>query len=290
MSNADIANHPVNPSKYSPQELKSFVDGVIAASSLMRREYETLAIDCAKSHRNFGFPHYIVSLHGCLPLFDILNIVDAMVDTDKAVYFPGSSRIKDSREVLRRCFENFLREKDEETGDVTPLFSLDEVVGGHSVERLIRSYETGVRRLASHRLRGSERRMSDVDEWVYDLKQKFPLRVFGLRDMRNPNRKMSWEYLKRVEDGEIFEIPVKKIITMDDPDYESVRFAHPVSKGWQASEGFFPRIEEVTRTRVYENFLKDVARYMGADPDRINLERSRLISDCEKYSRKPEHH
>ncbi len=282
----DSIKHERTEEKYTSEELESFVKGIIGASSFMRQSYEQMSMDCFNKGTEIGSPYYIISLHGCLPLFDILTMVDPSVDTDRAIYFPGSSRVQDSRDVLRRCFENFLLEKEEETGELTPLFSLDEVVGGHSVERLIKSYESALRRVARHKLEGRERRRGDIEEDVYDLKQLFPLKIFGLRDLRK-NRKMSLEYQKRVDERQIIEVPVKRIITMDDPDYEIVTFDHPKSNGWRANEGFYPRVLETRRTSLYESLLKDIARYVGADPERISLERSRIISDCEKYSRKP---
>lgn len=277
------------PEKYSREELESFVNGVIRASSHMKEVYEKIGVDSVRNQKEFGFPYYIVSLHGCLPLFDILTIVDASVDTDRAVYLPGSSKIQNSRDVLRNCFENFLREKEDETAAVTPLLSLDEVVGGHSVERLFKSYETALRRVARHHLEGSERRKGDIEEVAHDLREQFPLRVMGIRDMRCQGRKLSNEYLQRVEESLIIEVPVKKIITMDDPDYQVVEFDHPRSSGWTPALGYFPSVSESRRTRVYEELLKDIARYVGADPDRINLERARISSDCAKYARKPLH-
>jgi len=133
-----------NVEKYSREELESFVDGILDASRTMKRVYEDIAVKTVKYGEEIESPFYLVNLHGSLPLFDILSIVDPSVDVDRAIYFPGSSRIQRSRDVLRYCFENFFWEKQDETNARTPVFSLDEVVGGHSVERVINSYNSAI--------------------------------------------------------------------------------------------------------------------------------------------------
>lgn len=260
--------------KYSRDELESFVEG-------MRK----VSVDLREINPAF----YIVSLNGGLPLFDVLTIVDPSVDTSKAVYFPGSSRIKNSEEVLTRCFENFFLEQ-QDRGDaehVRSLASLDEVVGGHSVGRLFNCYQGASRRVARYNLNSTENevRKGAVDEEAYDLRKQFPLKVFGVRDMRDQDRRMREEYKKRVKTKEISEYPIYKIITMDDPDYETVKFAHPQSSGF-AGVGYYPKVQEIVRTALYDELLRDIAGYMGANPDEIHLSRSRVISDCEKYAKK----
>jgi len=256
--------------KYTREELESFVEGIRGAAVKIRE-------------LNPGY--HIVSLNGGLALFDVLGIVDIDVDSDRAFYFPGSSRIQNSKEVLTRCFENFFLEKQDEVNERCALASLDEVVGGHSVERVVNSYNAASKRVARFNLRGTERRKGDVEDEAYTLRENFPLTIFGIKDMRNTGRRMSREYSSRVDSGDILEFPVKKIITMDDIDYEIVRFAHPESSGF-SGQGYYPRVKEITRTSEYNALLRDVAGYVGADPDKIHLDRARIISDCDKYSRK----
>lgn len=258
--------------KYTRDELIDFVDGIRRA---------------AADIRILNPSYYVVSLNGGLPLFDISTIVDSSIDTRNAVYFPGSSRIKDCEEVLTRCFENFFLEQQDRGDAENPrnLVSLDEVVGGHSVGRLFNCYQSASRIIAKHNLYGNEARKGAIDEEAYDLRTQFPLKVFGIRDMRKEIR-MRNEYKRRVQDGEIKEYKVPKIITMDDPDYQTVEFAHPRSSGF-SGVGYYPKVEKTVRTAFYDELLRDVAGYIGTDPNDIHLDRSRIISDCEKYSRKP---
>ena len=92
--------------KYSREDLESFVNGIISASKSMRYIHSR----SQKTLQEIDNPYYVVNLHGSLPLFDVLTIVDQDIDVDRAVYFPGSSRIQNSSDILRYCFENFLWE------------------------------------------------------------------------------------------------------------------------------------------------------------------------------------
>jgi hypothetical protein len=277
--------------KYTREELVSFVNGIITASASMRGLMSVIsnnAVECQKSTES---PYYIVNLHGSLPLFDILCIADPSVDVDRAVYFPGSSRIQNSREVLRKCFYNFLIEKQDETSSITPLFSIDEIVGGHSVERVINAYNSALNGVARKNLEGTERRAADIQEVAYDLKHQFPLHIFGVKDTRNLGRKMNQRYLHFSSETNsnrmVFEFPVKKIITMDDPDYETLEFSHPTSSGWTPDNGYYPKIEALFFKRAYMDLLHDVARLIGSDPEMVNPSRARVITHCERYSRNP---
>lgn len=264
--------------KYTQEELESFVDGIRRA---------------AVKIRELDPGYYVVSLNGGLALFDILNIIDVDVDPNRAVYFPGSSRIKRSRDVLRNCFENFFLEKQDETNEWCSLVSLDEVVGGHSVERVINAYNAASRRVARfHNLRGAERRREDIDAIAYELRELFPLTILGIRDMRKTRRRLNQRYL-RLSDPEnenrmIFEFPVKRIITMDDPDYDTVKFAHPKSSGWSGRD-YYPKVEWTGEKTLYRDLLRDVARYVGVDPETVDPIRARVDTDCEKYSKKPKY-
>ncbi len=307
----------IHVEKYTREELESFVNGILDASKTMKKVYEDfavktikegmetdvdevnieikdpiLAVKTVKEGMEIEPPFYLVNLHGSLPLFDILTIINPSIDVDRAFYFPGSSRIQRSKDVLRYCFENFLLEKQDETGAKTPIFSLDEVVGGHSVERVINSYNSAVRRVARENLRGSERRKEDIEETAYDLKSQFPLFIFGIRDMRNLGRKLNQRYsiLSNPNNAEriVYEFPVKRIITMDDPDYEVLKFQHPNTSGWTPEGGFYPKVGEFVEKRAYMDLLHDVARMIGADPEMVDPSRARVRIHCERYSKKPD--
>lgn len=256
--------------KYTSEDLESFVTAIRNAS---------LAI------AKINPAHYIISLHGSLPLFDILAMTDRDVKSDKAVYFPGASKIKDSSEVLTRCFENFFLEKQDERDDVRPLASIDEVVSGGSIARVLNAYHSASRKVARINLGNSQKLREDVEKASKQLREQFPLVIYGIREMRQEGTKMNSEYLERIGRGEVLEFPTKKIITMDDLDYQTVEFDHPNSSGF-AGQCYFPKIKKIVISAEYRDLISDVAKFIGIDPNTVELARARVSSDCDKYAKK----
>lgn len=260
--------------KYSEDQLKDFVEAIRDAS---------VAIDSKNPS------YYLVSLNGGLPLFDILTIVDRNVDPGKAIYFPGSSKIQNSAQVMTRCFENFFLERQDLSDEQKRIVSLDEVVCGSSVERLFNAYNAASRKIARANLGNSQREREHIEAESAKLRNHFPLSVFGIKEIRDKRVKMNTDYLKRVKNGEVMEFPTGKILTMDDPDYETVEFDHPNSSGF-SGQGYFPKVRALVLRDSYLNLLGDVSRLSGVNPESINPVRARVSSDCAKYSQKPNYH
>jgi len=260
--------------KYTDKELNSFIDGIRDAGEKMRE---------------WNPSYYMIPLQRGLPLFDILTMLDLDIDPDLAFYFPASGKIKDSKKVLTNCYENFLLEKQDEEIERCPISSIDEVVGGHSVEKTFNAYTAACKNVVRHNLRRNNMDPISrlIDEETEYLKNKFPLRVFGIKDTRNLKR-MSEKYKDNLNIGNILEFPVDKIITMDDMDYGLIEFKHLESSG--SNDGvYYPGVKNILRSEAYENLLKDIAKRIGTDHEKIQLERSRIISDSNTYSKKPEY-
>jgi len=259
--------------KYTREQLVSFTDAIRSAAG-------------AVAEVNPSF--YIVSLNGGLPLFDVMSVLDRNVDSQRAIYLPGSSKINNCADVLTNCFENFFLEKRDQSDDVMPLVSLDEVVSGRSVERLFNSYNAASRRVMRAQYGASQKQKDLVEFEALQLRNQFPLSVFGIREIRPAGSKLDQTYLGRVKKGEVREYFTDKIITMDDPDYQTVEFAHPNTKGFVGT-AFQPRVQQIILKRPYLDLLADIARYIGVDPETVHPERTRVVSDCDKYSRKPQY-
>jgi hypothetical protein len=219
-------------------------------------------------------------------LFDILCINNRDVDKDAAVYFPGSSKIKDSYKVLTNCFCNFITEKQYETNEPRNLASLDEIVSGGSVSRIINAYNSASRLVARSNLSVSEKQREQIEAEADSIRKQFPLMIYGIKEVREKGTEMKAEYLNKVQRGEVLEFPTKRIITMDNEDYQTVKFAHPNSSGFNGQCGFYPKVQEIVLTEPYLSLLSDVARLIGLDPESVNPARSRVMSDCAKYSAK----
>jgi len=254
--------------KYSVVELDSFIDGIRRA---------------ATGIREWNPGYHIVSLNGGLALFDILGILDENIDPDLAFYFPGSNKIRNQEAVLTRCFENLFLKKQGAVEGRRPLSSLAEVVGGDSVERLFHAYNAAATNVARHNVifAGNEARSESIDDDIYVLKNRFPLKVFGIKDMRELGVRMNREYMERLDKGDVMQFPVQRIITRGDPDYETVQFV-------QEGVDYLPRVERTVITHEYGVLLSDIARRIGASPNRVDPSRLNVISDCERYTKDPE--
>ena len=104
------------------------------------------------------YPQYLmISLNGGLPLYECLKLVDREIsqkldDINNVVYFPSSSKIFDSKQIIKYCFENFLGEKLDESDTKRKIVSLDEVISGGSVGRLLNGYHYASRQIAKRQL------------------------------------------------------------------------------------------------------------------------------------------
>lgn len=246
---------------------------------------------------NAIYPQYLmISLNGGLPLYECLKLVDREIsnrldDTNNVVYFPASSKIFDSKQVIKNCFENFLNEKLDESDARRRIVSLDEVISGGSVGRLLNGYHYASRQMAKRNLRkgSKEATQEAIDKEAYEIRERMPYTIIGLREMRS-NSSVGPEYKKYVEAGTIIEIPTAKILTLDNPDVQILDWDHPNSSGY-VGDKFWPRIKGFTVKDSYLDFLKSVAAYVGVDPETVgcpkNLEKIR--ADCAKYSKKPKY-
>ena len=253
---------------YSREDFEDFMEGMKRASDLV----ETVNPDV-----------FLVSLNGGGPLFDILAIANRNVEPANAVYFPISSKIQNSADVARNCFVNFIHERGHQEKPQR-ILSIDEVVSGGSVGRIINSYDQARKVVARENIGKHDRK--EVDKETAHLREFFPLTIIGVKEERVKPRKAYGEY---ISSGLIKEIPVKRILTMDDPDMHICVFDHPRTSGWKG-QGYFPRVLEYKITDEYMTFLQDVARYFGVDPSTAQPQGlGRIRDDSIKYSKKPSH-
>jgi hypothetical protein len=255
---------------YTKEQLESFVSGIIEAD---------------KKIREISPDYLIVPLNGGSPLFDSLCIVDRELDPNIAVYFPASSKIKDSSKIVTNCFENFFFEREGEK-DKTKLVSLDEIVSGNSVCRIRACYNSAARNVAKEHL-GKGSKMEDVENEKAAVMGHFPYTLIGLREQEGRSDKFSFAYQEYVKEGKILPINVKKIITMDNPDYHTPRFDYPHIKGFNG-QSYYPWLKECEVTSKYLEFLADIAKSVGVDPETVNPQNlKRMIDDSKKYSKNP---
>jgi hypothetical protein len=253
---------------YTREEFSDFMRGMQKASEIARAVNPDI---------------YMVSLNGGQPLFDVLTLANRDVDPSLAVYFPISSKIMDSGKVAERCFTNLFLERQHQESKVQRILSLDEVVSGGSVSKILNAYDSSLRIVGKHNVGRHDR--GAISKEVRHLAEQFPINIIGIREPRAGTKA---KYREEVKKGRIEEIPVKRILTMDDPDMHIAVFDHPKSNGWHG-QGYFPTVGDIRITPKYQNFLKDVAMYFGVDPKDVSPQGlGRIREHAKKYSAKPD--
>jgi len=260
---------------YTKEQFNSFLEAMVLANKRIKEENPSLLL---------------VTLNGGLPIYDCLTIINPELDdSTRVVYFPASSTIMDCKTVTEHCFENLLSERIDHSDKPRKIVSVDEVVSGGSVSRLINAYESATRQIARKNLRGNDKpsKQNEINQEAKVMQGLMPYQIVGLKQPR-PGVVMSHEYEEHVKQGYIFEIPVPKIITMDNTDIQIIEWDHPSTSGYHGDK-FWPRVRGFNVKNSYLDFLRSVAAYIGINPDTVgpkNLERIR--SDCAKYSKKPQ--
>ncbi|MEK6847716.1 MAG: hypothetical protein AABX50_01165 [Nanoarchaeota archaeon] len=252
---------------YTRGEFEDFMGGIKRASDIVRAVNPSI---------------YIVSLNGGQPLFDVLTIADRDFDASLAVYFPISSKIMDSAKIAEKCFTNLLLERQHQGSEPQRIVSLDEVVSGGSVSRILNAYDTALRIVGKYNVGRYDREAISVE--ARHLAEQFPFNIIGIKEPRVRTKR---KYREEVKKGRVDEIPVQRIVTMDDPDMHIPVFDHPTSKGWNG-QGYFPNVGDLRITPKYMAFLKDAARFFGVDPSNVSPQGIAIMSEhSKKYSAKP---
>lgn len=294
-----MENVRVHKGKDITKDMKSNIHiGIVDPIS---KEKKVLFEDFIKSLKIAGekikeiYPQYLmISLNGGLPLYECLSIIDRdlaeqLKDINNVVYFPASSKIQNSGVVVQNCFENFLLEKFDESNRTRKIVSLDEVLGGGSVCRLLNGYHYASRQLARRNLKRNEKEIKQeyVDDEAQKIRERMPYKIVGLREER-PSAVISKEYQNYIDEGTVIEIPVKEILTLDNEKLQIIKWDHPNSSGYVGSS-YWPRIKGFDVKDSYLDFLRKVASYVGVNPATVSgpILAEKIRSDCAKYSKKP---
>jgi hypothetical protein len=116
------------------------------------------------------------------------------------------------------------------------------------------------------------------------LSDKLLYRSIGIEDDKKKGKR-SKEYRSLKDGGNIFPVPVNKILTMDRPHFCSAKYKEfkndPVSENPYVV--FSPEISHFEITPEYLNFLQGIAKYIGKDPNKVGPVNFAAILDSKKY-------
>jgi len=271
---------------YTEEELESFVDGVVKARDLIK----------SKS------PDFLIApLGGAVPFVDIfcLSDPDYFCAVNKE-FPPTSSRFENLDQMMGDWYYNFFKSNFAEIP--LNMVSIDEIVGGGSTVRNHNYVEAGMRKFVREDLKELIGDHKDVHvnreflERFRHLKSLVKYEAVGLmyegEDERTAKkyakkRKHNQAYTRLVGEGKIIPIGVKKIITMDNPQLNPLKFSFV--KNGSGKGHFIPEIARIEYSNEYLDFLKNVAQYMGVDPVGANPSNTNNFRSFERYLPKDKH-
>jgi len=114
------------------------------------------------------------------------------------------------------------------------------------------------------------------------LESELIYRTIGIEDSKKQGSRNN-VYEQRKSEGRIFPVSVDTILTMDDPRFCPAKFKelHPESSKEHVL--FSPHIQNFEVSPEYINFLKDIANYVGKNPNEVHPVNMVAILDSAKY-------
>ena len=267
---------------YTDSELKSFVDGMINVDNLIKK---------------LPYDHIIAPLLGAVPFIDVLAIINPNMNLNSVEYSPETSKFENLGELMGDWYFNFITQNHLENEEFK-LLAIDEVVSGTSAIRGHKFFNKSLEKIAKKELSSFYKEfeinpnedtpiggnfIKDYKERFKELKEKVTLITIGIedkkgRDMREQNNK----YNKLKEKNLIIPVEVERIIPMDNPAYSPVqlKFSH---RNGHDRPFYYPEIESFNVTPEYIDFLCDIAKYMGFNPDSVNPINQNKIKNFVNY-------
>lgn len=307
--------------------LKSFVDGMAQAADVVKRENpDYLIAPMAGSipfidamvlvDRDFD-PSKVVYMPASSRIADVNNVILRWYSgfLNESVHLPetfpkvmGIDEVVSGQSVLR-CFRMIDQAVRGKLGSIkqdlmTRVHSHDHPVYSEALTQIDsltdnkQSLKIGDIRDRAEKgfyLENHEELIRDSDFLVdlvkNELRGKLVYKTIGIEDSKKPGRVPNYVALR--EAGRVIPVPVKQIITMDRPNFVPVVFkqlgADPASNPTMNPYlRFTPFVEGFSVTPDYLNFLRSVANYVGADPEKVGPVNMTAILDSSKYFRSPQ--
>jgi len=260
---------------YKQSQLESFVNGFCKVDERIK---------------SINHDFIMAPLMGAIPFIDTLAIINKNLNLNEVEYPPSTSRFENLGELLTDWYSNFLKENYIE-GEKLKLIFIDEVVSGASAIRdhkyinkaLEKIAESKIKELYIESKREDKSRLHDYKKILTNLKRNIIYEIIGIEDSSGKEKRNENKYYNRLKKEKIIvPIEVQKIITMDNPAYSpaQLKFSH---RNKYSRPFYLPEIEGFNITPEYIGFLRDVARYVGVNPDDVNSVNQSKIFNFTKY-------
>lgn len=240
--------------EYTQEDLESFVKGFIKASKVLRSEK----------------PDFLLApITGAVPFIDTLALVDRKFHFDSVQYVPSTSKFDNLLELMEDWYTNFLESK--YRGERIKIATVDEVVSGSSAVRAFDAFEKGKDNLAKILAREiGNKDTKSYEKFKKDLNKRLVYLSLGIFEQERNGAGSNRRYQRLISQKKIKQIPVKKIVTMDYPPLCPLKLK-PSHKSKDQKRSFYkPEIGSFEVSGEYIGFLRDVARYVGVDPESVS--------------------
>ncbi len=197
---------------------------------------------------------------GAVPFIDILKIVDRKFPLEIVEYPPNSSRFRKRDELMSRWYDNFFEEY--ETDEELKIICLDEVLSGASA---VKGYRQFRKSLEQRALKKSERTGGTFEDYRRQLAKHLSYKIIGFAE-KGHHRNNTLNRL--ANKGHVHLINFEYMPTIDNVLLNYVRLK-PAGKNTQGRMDYLPEVQKFDVTMKYIDFLKDIATYVGADPDKV---------------------
>lgn len=227
----------------------------------------------------------IAPMFGAVPFIDILNIINDEFPNEKVEYIPASNRVYRLRETLRSAFKKLIEAYTPNGGS---FLSIDEVVSGNSLQRVYKQFEAARLEYANDRTirtygQTTDFRLEFIKDFRDEIVKSIRYNSIGIVDpkMDRQKKKKSPVYEKLVEEGIAIPVLTRGIITMDNTDFFPAKYK--ISRTNEGNIVNLPVVENFEISKVYIDFLKQVAEVVGKDPNSITVANIGKISESYKW-------
>ena len=209
----------------------------------------------------------IYSLRGAVPIADFLRIVNPTIATFQSEYMPASSSISETDFLIKEWIKNALIEY-VVRGENLKVVSIDEIMSGHSVSRVLRGMKHG---RSEFRIETAiEQHESDID-----------FKSLGLLDLRHKKSGKEYlkPYLKLLKESMVFPIEVDQNIVMDHPKFNPLI----LEKNEDDPLHYLPTFKSYEMTPEYLDLLKAFSLSLGQELSIVCLQNPEAIRKSERF-------
>lgn len=233
---------------YSNRDLESYVNGFIKVSRILKSQN----------------PDYLLApITGAIPFIDTLAIIDRKFDYNSIQYVPSTSKFDNLIELMEDWYTNFIRSNYHT--EKMKIVTIDEVVSGASA---LRTFDA-IQKAIDNNAKEFTQEISGTTEDYEIIRKKMNKNIknisIGIVETDRNRTRTNKRYNRLVNQKNIIEVPVNKIIPMDYPPLcpLKLKFNH---KNEHNRPLYKPEIESFEVSKEYIQFLQDIARYIGLDP------------------------